>query len=191
VDADVEREISGHLDAADHDGAVAAIIGGYGPVILGYLTTILRSEDDAGEVFEEFAERVLGGIGSFRRESAVLTWCFRIAYNEALRFRGDPYRRRRDALDSAVAEIAGRVRSATAPYLRTAVKDRVAALRESLDPDEQTLLSLRIDQDLPWNDVAEVMGVDAAALRKRFERVKTKLRELARKEGLLGGDDEA
>ena len=62
------------------------------------------------------------------------------------------------------------------------------SLREHLDPDDQALLVLRVDKDLPWRDISLVfLGPEsseaelvrqAALLRKRFERVKTKLRAL-------------
>jgi len=66
----------------------------------------------------------------------------------------------------------------------------LSALRDSLDLNEQTLLTLRLDERLPWGEIAEIMSsggepIDAAAARKRFERLKTKLGELARRQGLI------
>ena len=63
--------------------------------------------------------------------------------------------------------------------------DRCWKLRESLDSEEQTLLTLRLEQDKPWDEVAEIMraGGDPAttdALRERFERLMMKLQRLAR-----------
>ena len=74
----------------------------------------------------------------------------------------------------------------------------MASLREKLTPEEQTLLILRVDRQMSWRDIATVMHDEeagepdeaelkrnAAALRKRFERVKNNLRELAREQGLV------
>jgi len=68
--------------------------------------------------------------------------------------------------------------------------DRLLKLRESLDREEQTLLILRVDKAMAWEDVAEVLRADGdpatpAALRKRFERLKEKLGRLAREQGLI------
>ena len=76
------------------------------------------------------------------------------------------------------------------------MKDRFAALRNALSADDQTLLVLRIDRDLSWDDVALVMhdAVDAdpdtlarwsANMRQRFRQLKKRLRELAEANGLL------
>jgi RNA polymerase sigma-70 factor (ECF subfamily) len=99
----------------------------------------------------------------------------------------DPARKRGAPLASSIASnLAAQVRSATAVHLRTETKTAVQKLRDELAPDEQTLLILRIDRDLGWREVAEVMGEQEATIRKRFERVKDRLRTLAQARGLLG-----
>ena len=86
--------------------------------------------------------------------------------------------------------------SRTQPWQRTEVKDRFSQLREALDPDDRILLTLRIDRDLAWDEVARVMldgeAADAGTLqretdrlRKRFQLLKTELRKRAQAAGLL------
>lgn len=53
-----------------------------------------------------------------------------------------------------------------------------------MTPDEQTLLILRIDRALEWDEVSEILDVEAPALRKRFERLTSKLRALAKERGI-------
>jgi RNA polymerase sigma-70 factor (ECF subfamily) len=94
------------------------------------------------------------------------------------------------------------VRTATEPYRQTAVKDRMRELRESLPPDDQMLLILRIDRSMEFRELViamsdetgeeasplhDAVAIDreAARLRKRFERVKDRLRTLAELEGLI------
>ena len=63
-------------------------------------------------------------------------------------------------------------------------------LRESLDVEEISLLTLRIDQKLSWAEIADVTATDGertepAALMKRFERLKARLAKMAKDQGLL------
>lgn len=90
-------------------------------------------------------------------------------------------------------------RTVTAAYQRTEIKDGMRALRDALDPADHELLILRLDRNMSWKDIARSLselddGSDvaqrAAALRKRFERVKSELRELAIQRGLLSEADE-
>jgi RNA polymerase sigma-70 factor (ECF subfamily) len=73
---------------------------------------------------------------------------------------------------------------------KRALRSTLIAQRARLSPEERALLVLRLDRDLAWREVATVLSadgepVDEAALRKRFERLKAKLAQLAREEGLL------
>jgi len=189
----VEQGIRELLERGDLRGAAAKVIRSYGPQILAYLRAVLRDEDAASEGFSRFGEGLWKGIGRFRGESSVLTWSYGLAWGAIRRIKRDPFRRKARRLEtSELSRLADEVRNSTVPYRKTDVKDAVARLRASLGPEEQTLLILRVDRNLSWKEVVQVFAaegepVDEAALRKRFERIKTKLRKLATAEGLLGG----
>lgn len=186
VDIELEERIRERIAAGDIDGATTTALRGYGPQILGYLTAVLRDETRGDEAFATFSEDLWKGLPGFRGASAFRTWAYKLAWHAAARTAREPHRRRNVPLaSSAVSAIVQEVRSATAPHLRTEVKSEVQKLREQLTADEQTLLILRVDRALPWEDVAEIMDVDAASARKRFERLKDKLRELARAQGII------
>lgn len=189
---DLDHILSAHLAAGELDRAATTALEALGPQILGFLAATMRDDDAAYDVFGQFSEEMWKSMGSFRAESSFKTWAYKIVMHSISRYRRDGYRRRGQPLDTAaISAIAQDVRSRTPRFQQTEVKDRITQLRESLDPDEQTLLFLRIDQGLSWGDVAEVMSaqgveVEVAALRKRFERAKTKLRALAEANGILG-----
>ncbi len=191
MDVELEQTIAAHLAAGELALAATAALTQMGPQILGYLAATLRNDDAAYEVFGQFSEQLWKSIGTFRADSSFKTWAYKLVMHSISRYRRDGFRRLGRALGSAeVSAIAEEVRSQTPRYRRTEVKDRIAQLREELEPEEQTLLFLRVDQGLSWNDVAAVMSaqgepVEAAVLRKRFERAKLRLRELAEKAGLL------
>jgi len=189
--SDLEPRILALLDAGDLSGSATEALRGFGPQILGYLTAVLRNEDDANDVFSQFAEDLWRGLPGFRRESSIRTWAFRLAWHAASRYARDPYRKRhRPILTTEASKIAEQVRSTMSTYSPGGRADRLLKLRESLEPEEQTLLILRVDKAMPWEDVAEVLRADGepaspAALRKRFERLKEKLGRLAREQGLI------
>lgn len=191
IDEALEKTIATHLAANDLAGAATAALQGLGPQILGYLTATLRDDDIAYDVFGHFSEELWKSIATFRGESSFKTWAYKLVMHAIGRHRRDPYKNRGRALASdEVSALALDIRSRTPRFKQTEIKDRFARLRESLDPADQTLLFLRIDQGLPWNDVAAIMSaegepVEAATLRKRLERTKERLRELAAADGLL------
>jgi RNA polymerase sigma-70 factor (ECF subfamily) len=195
VDEDLERTIAAHLAAGDLAAAATLALTRHGPQILGYLGATLRDDDAAYDVFGQFSEELWKSIGSFRGESSFKTWAYKLVMHAIGRHRRDPYRRRGQAIASEqLSALVLDLRSRTPHFKSTEVKDRITRLRESLEPEEQTLLFLRIDQELSGEEVAAVVSaegeaVDAATLRKRFERAKVRLRKLATAEGLLDEPD--
>ncbi|MBL4686263.1 MAG: sigma-70 family RNA polymerase sigma factor [Nannocystaceae bacterium] len=197
----LELEIREACDDARLREAATHAIKGYGPEILGYLAAMTRSESDAAEVFSTFCEDLWRGLPGFRWASSFRTWSYALARHALSRYGRDPSRRpaRNLALSEAdeVFELAERVRSTTMVHLRTAVKNEFAVLREKLEPDDRTLLVLRVDRRMAWSEIARVMWEEdgepdsdglkrnAAALRKRFERAKERLRRLAKEANLL------
>lgn len=189
----LERQLGDLLDAGDVRGAASEAVRGYGPEMAAYLRAVLRDPAEADEVFSRVCEKLWRGLGRFRRESSLRTWLYRIAWCSARDFEKEGGRgRTRRLRTSEVSLIAADVLSSQPAYARSSSADAVERLRASLDPEEQTLLTLRLHAGLSWKEVAAVLsspdhGLDEAAVRKRFERLKLKLREMAKAAGLLGG----
>jgi RNA polymerase sigma-70 factor (ECF subfamily) len=187
----VESSIRALLDTGDLRSAATTVMREYGPQILGYQRAVLRDEGAAEEAFSRFAEGLWKGLARFRGEAAALTWAYRIAWGAVREVRREPYRRRARRLDTSEAtQLVNEVRTSTASHLRSGARSAMERLRAGLDPAEQTLLILRLDRDLAWKDVALILSrdglsLDEGAVRKRYERVKAKLRRLASVEGLL------
>lgn len=170
------------------DAAATRVLEALGPEVLGYLRAVLREEGAAADAFSHFCESVWRGLPGFRGESSVRTWCYGIAWRCVMTQRRDPRLRRGEPLGSTLAsQLAGRIFASTAVE-REREALALERLRARLDPEEQTLLTLRIDRGLSWGEVADVLAdgparPDEATLRKRFERLKHKLAEAARAEG--------
>jgi RNA polymerase sigma-70 factor, ECF subfamily len=187
-----EERILAALTRKDVEEAATEAIKGYGPQILGYLRTVIRDAEDASEVFSQFAEDLWKGLAGFRGECTVRVWAYKLAWHAASRFARDPYRRRRERMGTTMASMLAESVLSTAGSSYERRSAEVERLRQHLSPEEQTLLILRVDRQLSWRDVAEVMAdggaaPDDATLRKRFERLKDKLARLARDGGLLKG----
>ena len=208
--AELELVIRRHCDEKDFDGAVSAALRGYGPEVFDLLRSMHHNEDDAGEAYAEFAKGLWCGVERFRWECSFRTWAYLIARRTSMHHRRAT--RRRAALNtplpagSQVSVLVAEARSRTVSHLAAHRRTRLMELRESLSPEDQTLLVLRVDRELAWKDLARVLhdGPDAldadelqsslcgaaldreaARLRQRFQALKQKLNQLGQKEGLV------
>ena len=188
---ELDQLVRERLVAGDADGAATAMIEALGPAILRYLRSMLRVEEDAADAFSQWSENVWTGLASFRGEASLKTWGYRLAWNAAQNLRNQAWHRRGQRLATGQASaLAQSIRTRSAVVVERQ-RQALDQLRESLSDQDRSLLVLRLDQQLSWNEVAEVLAadsrpVDPATLMKRYERIKTRLGELARERGLLG-----
>jgi RNA polymerase sigma-70 factor (ECF subfamily) len=196
---DLEDQVRSLCAASDYDAAATAAIRGYGPEIFGLVSALHRNEDDAADVFAMFSEALWRGLPKFAWHCSLRTWAYVVARHASHRVRKLARRRAAHVSlgDSVIARVAQEVRTTTLSYLRTTQRDRLVALRDSLSEDDKTLLVLRVDRGLAWDDLARVMGGaegvasaadlkrESARLRKRFQVVKERLVALGKKQGLI------
>jgi RNA polymerase sigma-70 factor, ECF subfamily len=185
--ATLEGRLRRLAEAGDLAAAATLAVETYGPEIYGYLVAVARDDDTAAEVYAELCHDLWRDLPRFKWESSLRTWAYTVARHRLIDALRDPARRRRTPLSQApeVDALIARTRTTTATWQRSEVKAGVARLRERLDPDDQTLLILRVDRGLGWRDVAAIMGDKEPALRKRYERLKERLREMAKDEKLV------
>jgi RNA polymerase sigma-70 factor (ECF subfamily) len=187
----IELRIRAACDAKQYADAATLALKTYGDELMSYLVAILRNAVDADDVFSSASESLWQSLPSFRWDSSLRTYAYAIARHAAFKHLRDPRRRRESTplSNASVEAVVAEVRSRTATFLRTESRDKIAALRAQLAPDDQTLLILRVNRKLAWRDIAAIMNDDeldddalgrrAAALRKRFERLKVELRARA------------
>jgi RNA polymerase sigma-70 factor (ECF subfamily) len=167
------------------------VIRAHGPRIRLYLLALLREPDVADDAYSLWSEWVLRGIDGYRGEAPLRTWAYGVAHNAARRVRDDAFRRRRCSLSRAAASRLPH-RASSSARQRERAAQVVEAIRARLTLDDQGLLALRIDHRLEWEAVAAILSpqpgetpTSAAAFRKRFERLKDRIRRLAREAGAL------
>ncbi len=187
---DAEARIRALLESGDHAGAATAAIQEYGPQVLRYLRSLLRDEDDANDAFSVFAENVWRGLAGWRGEGSVRAWAFKLGWNAAMNLRNEAWRRRgRRFFTGEASALAEEIR--TRSHLKVERQRQVLdRLRESLDVEDLSLLTLRVDQKLAWAEIAEILSdggerVEPTTLMKRYERLKARLAKMARAQGLI------
>src|SRR5689334_10104672 len=192
-----ENEIHGLCERGAYHEAVELALELYGEELARFTRAVLRRPDLASEVYSCVCEKLLRNLPRFRWESSLRMWLFRVARNECMEGLRSPTRRELLVSQPMPPDAAQQERSQTKPWLRTDVKERFRALREQLSPHERMLLQLKVEQDLPWTDVAEILWDEpepptrealekrTVALRQQFKRLKERLKALAIEAGLL------
>jgi RNA polymerase sigma-70 factor (ECF subfamily) len=192
----IEARIREAWQREDYHRAAALLIDGYGRQIRNYLAGMLRSRSRVDEAYSMFTVDVLVGLPRFRWECRAKVFAYRLAHNAAYRYLRSERRYER-LPDEVLCDLPAQPNTRTASYLKTDVKSRMRALRERLSVADQELLTLHVDRELTFKEIARTLlenGLTASdpelereesRLRSQFRWIKKRLVNLAVAEGLL------
>lgn len=188
---ELDAKVRAYVARGQADRATEKILREYGTELARYLRSQLASEADAQEAFSRMSVELWRSLARFDGRCSTRTWCYMLARHAAIYIRTLPHHQR----EQLVSSIPSVQQAATEMFSNSLVEgvhqhEVYLEAKEALDPDDRTLLVLRIDRNLTWREIAVVLLGEAAseaeltkrsaALRKQFERVKA---ELAKKLG--------
>ena len=184
------REILRRVQSGELDRVTTEALQAYGPELITWLCSSFSNEADAYDAFSLMSEDLWRSLSRFDGRCSLRTWCYMLARHASARVRGRAHRDREE-LVSRIPSVAHAVTQMwTTTNRRQQRTDTLfTQLRTELEDEDQVLLVLRVDRDLAWRDIAQVLlGEDAAedevtrkaaTLRKQFERIKAELKARA------------
>lgn len=175
--------------AAAGDGpAFEALVSRYQDRVYRLGCRLTGNDGDANDVLQETFLAVHRGLPAFRADSRFSTWLYRIATNAALMSRRARARRPTESLDAYLPRFDGNGRHAAEPAdLRAASRadelldrrqlaEKARAGLERLPDIYRDAFVLRDLEELTTAEVADLLGIDAAAVRQRVHRARLMLR---------------
>ncbi len=180
----LEDEVRALLSKGEEGAAATRVIQAFGQRVEIHLHTVLRDPDDVEDARAVWAENVWKGLPGFAGRSSLRTWAFRLALNVALNMRNEAFRRRVRRFETGEASaLAASLRSSGASYERK--RKKMHELRRHLTDAELMLVSVHTELELSWDEAADVYAeagerVSADTLAKRWERLKDRMKKLAR-----------
>ena len=169
--------------AQKDDIACAELVAEHQRMVVQLAVNLLDDREEALDVSQEVFLRVFRTLSSFRGQSALRTWIYRIVINQA-RNRQRWWRRRHRSsqvsLDDHLQQF-GDVESKTdvLPDRQLASKETSARIWQALDRlpfDQRTALILREVDGLRYDEIAFSLGVAVGTVKSRLTRARQTLR---------------
>ena len=166
------------------DAAFSEVVARYKTKIYNYLYRMTGSAEDAEDLTQEVFVRMYTSIDSFRGQSSLNTWLFRIAGNLCIdRFRRTKNRPAAYSLDAPVgdAEMAPEIPDTTYEPHRLLENVEMAeqiqtALSKLPDKLRATLL-LHDIEGLPYEEIAQIAGCPLGTVKSRLFNARMQLRQ--------------
>jgi len=157
--------------------------------VFGLLLRLIGRRDEAEDLAQEVFVQVFKAIGSFRGESKLSTWIFRIAINLSKNRTKYLARRRADSQDhfdgiSEEVSLEGAKEGTLSAIDRPddlvsgmqleAIVERAIA---ELEPEFREVLILRDVEDLTYEEIAEITGLADGTVKSRIHRARSQLKQ--------------
>jgi RNA polymerase sigma factor (sigma-70 family) len=141
-----------------------ALYAEFAPVLLGYLRA--RRADQPEDVLGEVMLQIVRDLSSFDGgKDEFRAWAFTIAHHRLLDERRRSARRPAEPMPAPELERLGQVGDAEEDALRALSAERVGRLLAKLSPDQQNVILLRVLGELTVEQVAQVIGKTAGAVK--------------------------
>jgi RNA polymerase sigma-70 factor (ECF subfamily) len=132
-----------------------------------FVRRIVVDHDDADDVVQNIFIKVWNNLDSFREDSKLFTWLYRIAVNESLSFLKSKQLRSYLSLSSPEAMMVKNL-SDDHFFDGSEIQRRLAKAIIRLPKKQQIVFNMRYYDDLSYDEMSEILGTSVGALKASY-----------------------
>jgi RNA polymerase sigma-70 factor (ECF subfamily) len=135
-----------------------------------------ENRDDAMDLAQEVFIKAFEHLGSFRRESSLKTWLYRIAMNHCIN-----HVKKHSYEFVEVSETIGSVGATVQSQIEDREqREQFRRLVKQLPPKQKAILELRINEQLSYEEIAKISGRSVSTIKASVFFALEKLRKLVK-----------
>ena len=175
-----DKEIMNLFNAGDREKAFKEIVNSYSERLYWHVRRFLCSHEDTDDLLQEIFIKIWSALPSFRGDSQLYTWIYRIATNEALNFLGKQKVRAALQFESLTAKMEDKIDED--PWFNgdQMQRDLMKAIQK-LPQKQRTVFTMRWFEDMSYEDISEILGTSVGALKASYhfavEKIKAELKK--------------
>lgn len=178
-----DLEIVNKLKSGDNE-TFRFVVENYQNMVLNCAYKFLQNEESAEDITQDVFIEVFESIGSFRMDSKLSTWIYRITISKSLNFLKSKKRKKRFAV---IVSLFGKDRveerlmanESDSPVVELEKSEMIAVLNRALDrlPENQKVAFLLSKNDeMSYQEISEVMSLSISAVESLLHRARVNLR---------------
>jgi len=163
-------------DASKMHYAFNLLVRKYQEKVYYFVRRMVIDHDDADDVVQNIFIKVWNNLGSFREDSKLFTWIYRIAVNESLSFLKSKQLRSYLSLSSPEAQMVKSLRDDNY-YDGHEIQRRLSEAIIKLPKKQQLVFNMRYYEDLSYEEMSEILGTSVGALKASYHFAVKKIEE--------------
>jgi RNA polymerase sigma-70 factor (ECF subfamily) len=173
-----EQHLIQRAQKGDHD-AFTTLVDEHQRYIYNLALRVLKDENEALDLTQETFVRAWTALPNFRGQSQFRTWLYRIVTNLCYNRLPNLRRSLTDLGDDVISEIPGTDPTFDNPargFESRELRSYLHSAIESLDENYRLLISLRYQNELPYEEIASMLNLPLGTVKTGLFRAKEQLR---------------
>ncbi len=154
-------------DADKKHYAFNLLVRKYQEKIYYFVRRMVINHDDADDVVQNIFIKVWNNLDTFREDSKLFTWLYRIAMNESLSFLKSRKLRSYMSLNSYEAEMVKSLHDDNY-YDGNEIQKRLREAIIKLPKKQQLVFNMRYYEDMSYAEISEILGTSVGALKASY-----------------------
>jgi len=174
---------------ADNEMAFEVMILKYRPKLMSVLIGYTKSRDQAEELCQKTFVKVWQKIDTFKGESSLFTWIYRIGINLAKNDFASSFSKNSKITESLdhVQHDVPEYRSPETELIAVESENKIMQFIQNLDADTKTAFTLRETEGRTYEEIAEILDCPIGIVRSRIFRARQLILEFMNQENILNG----
>ena len=145
----------------------AEIMKKYSEPLYWQIRRMVNNHEDANDLLQNTFMKAWTNADSFRNDSKISTWLYRIATNETLDFLRKQKRSGDEISIDEVASIANRL-NADKYFDGDEIQTKLQTAITTLPPTQRTVFNMRYFDDMKYSDMSKILGTSEGALKASY-----------------------
>ncbi len=175
-------EISDHqilkifLQKGREEKAFGLILDKYQERIYWHIRKIVHHHEDANDVLQNTFIKIWKGLSSFRGDSELFTWIYRIATNEALSFLKQKANKTGRNVEDPDMSLAASLQ-ADEYFDGDEIQLKLQLAIEKLPDKQKLVFQMKYTEDMKYEQISEILQTSVGALKASFHHAVKKIKE--------------
>lgn len=171
-----DRQIINLCRKGEYELAFNGIVETYTESLYWHVRRFLCSHEDTDDLIQDIYIKVWSALPSFRGDSRMYTWIYRIATNETLNRLARIRRENAVSLESVGELLVSRIDED--PYFNgNAIQRELHKAIQRLPEKQRLVFNMRYFDEMKYEDISEITGTSVGALKASYHHAYCKIRE--------------
>ena len=171
-----EKEILQELkQPSKQSAAFSKIVQKYSEPLYWHIRRMVLSHDDTNDLMQNTFIKAWTSIDTFRGESHLSTWLYRIAINETLTFLNK--RKQTIPIDSPEASVVEQLESDTY-FNGDQAEAKFQEALQKLPPKQRMVFNMKYYEEMKYEEISEILNTSVGALKASYHIAVKKIEEI-------------